>query len=262
MMHYSQKIHADISIASAPIAGQDYESHLMGTHTFVKAQDYHQQSAIQQAAIRVVLRQEIVYSFRTQQPVRLLQEYIQVNESLNPDKDSSTAFHLFVLCAEALTLCYGSGQKTPEAWEELEGRVQAWMDTKPVTFEPLLKREPNESLTGNVFPEIWLLNDCSVAAYSHYYICQILLVAHNPRRPQLGPRRAKAAEASNVSHLYSHISFIKTNSSHLLGHRISLGAMSGISAVLLCRIRTLRHACSLRQWRLQSVSAISDHVKV
>lgn len=38
-----------------------------------------------------------------------------------------------------------------------------------------------------------------VAAHQHYLICQILLVAHNPRRPQLGPRRDEAVEAGNVS---------------------------------------------------------------
>lgn len=39
----------------------------------------------------------------------------------------------------------------------------------------------------------------TVAAYQHYLICQILLVAHNPRTPRLGPRRAEAAIINDVS---------------------------------------------------------------
>lgn len=107
----------------------------------------------------MVLRQEIVIAFRTQRPVQLLREYVQVDGSLDQADDWTLAFHIIVLCAEVLTYCYGDEPKTAAAWDELSNRAQKWMDSKPVTFEPLLYRAQGERC-DQVFPEIWLLNDC------------------------------------------------------------------------------------------------------
>jgi hypothetical protein len=41
-----------------------------------------------------------------------------------------------------------------------------------------------------------------VAAHQHYLICQILLVSHNPRRPQLGPRRTESVDSTEVNTLF------------------------------------------------------------
>ncbi|SPO03269.1 uncharacterized protein DNG_05951 [Cephalotrichum gorgonifer] len=157
---------------SVPFAGQDIESHLRGTHTFVRAQELaHRPSGIRQAALRVVLRQEIVTAFRNQRPVQLLREYAQVDQSLDPGgaDDWASAFHVIVLCAEVLTCCYGDEAKARgagAAWEELSRKAQRWADEKPVSFEPLLRRAPGERGEDQVFPEIWLLNDCHAAAWS------------------------------------------------------------------------------------------------
>ena len=145
---------------SVPFAGQDFENHLMGTHTFVRAQEFHHPSGIRQAVFLVVLRQEIVIAFRTQRPVQLLREYIQVDRSLHKGDDWIIVFHIIVLCAEVLNHCYGEESKSPEAWRELSDRAKLWMDTKPTHFEPLLYRPRGESSAAQVFPEIWLLNDC------------------------------------------------------------------------------------------------------
>jgi hypothetical protein len=174
---------------------------------------------MQLAAFRVVLRQEIILTFRSQRPIQLLEKYVQVDQSLVEDDDWSLTFHLFVLCAEILTACYGDGPKDPNTWTELENRLQTWIRSRPPTFDPLIYRAPSGQLPdGNVFPEILLLNDCHgkalsaeirrlstlltgsvVGAHTHYLICQILLCAHDPRRTRLGPGRAEAAEATNVA---------------------------------------------------------------
>lgn len=132
----------------------------MGTHTFVRAQEFHHPSGIRQAVFLVVLRQEIVIAFRTQRPVQLLREYVQVDRSLETGDDWVIAFHIIVLCAEILNYCYGEDSKSPDAWMELSERVRRWMDTKPIQFEPLMYRNRGESSPDQVFPEIWLLNDC------------------------------------------------------------------------------------------------------
>ena len=159
------------------------ENHLMGTHTFVRLQEYAQSSPIRQAVFRVALRQEIVISFRTQRPVQLLREYVRADHSLTAgsqisvsgsgEDDWTLAFHIFVLCAEVLTFCYGEDNTdqqtldrplssstpvmTPQSWENLSWRAQHWMDTVPLSYEPLLY---HPSGPGRVFPTIMLLNDC------------------------------------------------------------------------------------------------------
>jgi len=110
--------------------------------------------------------------------------------------DWTLAFHIIVLCAEVLSYCYGDEPKTADAWHDLTDRTQSWMDSKPTSFEPL-QFVPRRTSEDQVFQEIWLLNDCHVAAHQHYLICQILLVAHDPRKPQLGPRRTEAVESIN-----------------------------------------------------------------
>lgn len=145
-------------MAPVPLVGKDTQSHLMGTHTFMRAQEYHP-SAIREAAFRVVLRQEIVVAFKTQCPVQLLPEYVQVDRSMDRSDDWILAFHIIVLCAEVLSFCYGDDPKLADAWDDLSGRVQSWMDSKPSSFEPIrfVRARMSES---QVFPEIWLLNDC------------------------------------------------------------------------------------------------------
>ncbi len=130
----------------------------MGTHTFVRAQEY-QPSSIGQAAFRVVLRQEIVVAFKTQSAIQLLPEYIQVDRSMEQSDDWTLAFHIIVLCAEVLSYCYGDEPKTADAWHDLANRTQSWMDSKPTSFEPL-QFVPCRTSDDQIFPEIWLLNDC------------------------------------------------------------------------------------------------------
>ncbi|OAA57594.1 Zn(2)-C6 fungal-type DNA-binding domain protein [Niveomyces insectorum RCEF 264] len=179
------------------IMGLDMENHLMGTHTFVRLQEYAQSSAIRQAVFRVVLRQEIVIAFRSQRPVQLLREYIRADRSLDQTStadDWTRAFHSFVLCAEVLTYCYGDVPKTPQSWDDLAWRAQKWLDTLPVSYAPLLYRDPGQD---GVFPTVMLLNDCHVAARQHNLLSRILLAAHDPRRPHLGPRAAEATKTTN-----------------------------------------------------------------
>ena len=136
----------------------DTQSHFLGTHTFTRAQEYHQPSGIRLAAFLVILRQEIAVAFRTQQPVQLLRQYVQVGKSLKQTDDWALAFHVIVLCAEVLTYCYGDTPKTPDAWDNLASRSRTWFETKPPSFDPLHCRPGRTEAT--VFPEIWLLNDC------------------------------------------------------------------------------------------------------
>lgn len=147
-------------LLAVPLVGQDTQSHFIGTHNFVRTQDYHQLSGIRQAALTVVLRQEIIVAFRSQQPVQLLTEYVQVDRSIKQADDWACAFHAIVLCAEVLTFCYGDEPKTRSAWDGLVSQAQSWLDSKPASFEPFYHPQPDRISGSEVFPEIWLLSDC------------------------------------------------------------------------------------------------------
>lgn len=153
----------------------------MGTHTFVRAQENYRPEGIRQAAFRVVLRQEIVIAFRSQRPVELLREYVQVDQSMDLTDDCTSAFHIIVLCAEVLTYCYGDGPKTLSEWNTLAGRTRSWMEIKPISFEPLLHRAPRQRSETQVFPEIWLLNDCHGTLKPPFSLTWMGLCSRYPR---------------------------------------------------------------------------------
>jgi hypothetical protein len=143
---------------AVPLVGSDTQGHLMGTHTFMRASEY-RPFGIREAVFRVVLRQEIVFAFKTQAALQLLPEYVQVDRAMERVDDWAFAFHIMVLCAEVLSYCYGEGPKLAEAWDDLSARVKSWIDSKPSSYEPLFC-VPTCVVKGQIFPQIWLLNDC------------------------------------------------------------------------------------------------------
>jgi hypothetical protein len=58
------------------------------------------------------------------------------------------------------------------------------MALKPLSFSPMYYKDADE---WNIFPEIWLLGDAVATGMQHYYLARILLTAHNPQLPRLGP---------------------------------------------------------------------------
>jgi hypothetical protein len=54
----------------------------------------------------------------------------------------------------------------------------------------------SDDVPGN-FPQALYLNDAVVTGVLHYLLIKVLLAAHNPRTPKLGPGQAKAAKTIN-----------------------------------------------------------------
>jgi hypothetical protein len=59
----------------------------------------------------------------------------------------------------------------------------------------------------NIFPEIWLLGDAVATGMQHYYLARILLTAHNPQLPRLGPA-SKIALRSMEEEIKSYVRII------------------------------------------------------
>ncbi|KAE8309187.1 hypothetical protein BDV41DRAFT_455244 [Aspergillus transmontanensis] len=87
--------------------------------------------------------------------------------------------------------CYDERSHTVKEYEQLWDYNQGWNRMAPPTFNPIYLRQPDRS-KGEVFPELWFLDDCIVTAIQHWHLARILLTAFDPRVPRLGPGRRAA----------------------------------------------------------------------
>ncbi|KAE8333572.1 hypothetical protein BDV39DRAFT_199291 [Aspergillus sergii] len=94
-------------------------------------------------------------------------------------------------CAHTLMYCYDERSHTVKEYEQLWDYNQGWNRMAPPTFNPIYLRQPDRS-KGEVFPELWFLDDCIVTAIQHWHLARILLAAFDPRVPRLGPGRRAA----------------------------------------------------------------------
>ncbi|KAK3049845.1 hypothetical protein LTS18_012682 [Coniosporium uncinatum] len=176
-----------------PLSGADTQSHLLGTHIFLQAQESHTMTGgLRQAAYWVALRQEIYIAFVSQRSIVPTLEHCAIERSLEPGDDCTWANRIIVHCAHVIKYCFGDASKTTSLYDGLVEYCERWMTFKPPSFDPMFLREPtNADGDGGgkdkIFPEIWLLNDAVVTALQHYHLARILLSAHNPKVPRLGP---------------------------------------------------------------------------
>ncbi|XHG05747.1 hypothetical protein AWENTII_008960 [Aspergillus wentii] len=182
----------------APLVGVDDETYLRGTHVFLNAQAATavRDDGLQRAAFWVGFRQEFHKAFLQQ---RVFQFDLNCcNDStyrlLDPVDDFTWANRIILHCANALMYCYGEQDRTMKNYDELVEYNQGWQALTPPTFNPIYCKEADRS-KGEVFPEVWYLDDCIVTAMQHLHLAKILLTVFNPKIPRLGPsRRAAVAQ--------------------------------------------------------------------
>lgn len=183
-------------------------------------------SGLRNAAYWVALRQEILTAFSKQRPFRLPLGPCKSYRSFEPADDYVWADRLVIHCADVLQYCFGSEDEmmsrdqtrfsqfasasTPDdmllplatsttvaapdmtqaqrvaRYEELSGFDALWAELCPASFTPIYTRDAERS-RGEVFPEIWYLNNCHVAGIQHLELSRILLAVYNPKIPRLGP---------------------------------------------------------------------------
>ncbi|KAF4345994.1 hypothetical protein FBEOM_16 [Fusarium beomiforme] len=80
------------------------------------------------------------------------------------------------------------------AWKRLQEAQERWWAERPWHFHPMYINEHPDS---GSFPQALYLNDAVATGVLHYLLIQVLLAAHNPRIPKLGPGQAKAAKSIN-----------------------------------------------------------------
>lgn len=181
-----------------PVAPPGPEFHLMGTRVFLAAQEktLSDFSGLRLAAFWVALRQEIYMAFVHSRPVHANFVLRDIGKLIQPDDNGSGfANGVIIHCANCLRYCYGSEEWSGVgAWKELREFQERWWREKPWYFQPAWASEPE---SNGIFPTEIYLSDAVVTGLQHYHLARILLIAHNPEMPKLGPGQVSAFRKTN-----------------------------------------------------------------
>ncbi|KAL6414339.1 hypothetical protein AUP68_00857 [Ilyonectria robusta] len=111
--------------------------------------------------------------------------------------DRARANKMLVELLATVQYCFGDDKNT-STYDRLLESSSTWMMTNPSSFTPVMirRRQGRE-----VFPEIWLLNDCVAAGLQYFHLARILLVVHDPRVPRLCRAGQEASRWIDVSFL-------------------------------------------------------------
>ncbi|CAM1507501.1 Fc.00g071420.m01.CDS01 [Cosmosporella sp. VM-42] len=175
-----------------PISGEATESHLLGTRAFIAAQISMDLTGLRLAAFLLAVRQEIYMGFVHNRTVDSSFFLIDLDSLLHPgDSDCGYANRIIFHCLTCLRYCYGPGERRIAQWNELNDRLDTWWRNKPKCFEALWVNWCDESF----FPEIWYLSDAVITGIQHYHLARVLMAAHSPTIPRLGPAHTRASRA-------------------------------------------------------------------
>ena len=185
----------EIEVPLSGVSPSDQQSHLLGANTFLTAQVRSTfEGGLRQAAFWVGLRQEIYVAFVNQRSIIPELGYCNIDRSLEAAPDHVWACRIVVLCADVIRYCFGDGDHATPTYNFLANAVAQWFECKPASWTPVYHRVPGED---EVFPEIWYMGDDIIVGMDHYHIARILLSAHNPKLPRLGPKRTAAIKATD-----------------------------------------------------------------
>lgn len=181
-----------------PLSGHspaDQQGHLLGANTFLTAQVHStSESGLRQAAFWVGLRQEIYVAFVNQRSIIPELGYCNIDRSFEAAPDHVWACRIVILCADVIRYCFGDSDHSTAAYTFLAESVARWHESKPASWTPVYYRAPGQD---EAFPEVWYIGDDIIVGMDHYYIARILLSAHNPKLPRLGPNRTAALKATD-----------------------------------------------------------------
>lgn len=178
-----------------PLSGfspsNDQPSHLLGSHIFISAQERAVDGGgLREAAFWIGLRQDIYVAFVNQHSSIPTLDYCNITVCEAGAPNHIWSRNMVALCAEVIRYCFAedgesNGVRPNVTYTWLARSITDWYESKPDTFAPLYYEPASED---NVFPEMWFSCDEIVVGLQHYYLAKMLLSAHNPTIPRLGPR--------------------------------------------------------------------------
>ncbi|KAL9109913.1 MAG: hypothetical protein Q9227_005436 [Pyrenula ochraceoflavens] len=178
-----------------PLAGKESQYHLFGTHVFISAQERTAKSGgLRLAAYWVGLRQEVYVALLGARPIMPQLEYCNIDRSFEPADEGTWANRIIVHCAEVLRYCFGDEAQSVAVYENLVEYCEGWEASKPPSLTPVYFKPAEQGL---IFPELWYLNDAAVTGCQHLHLAKLLLAAHNPKIPRLGPKQRIAMQETD-----------------------------------------------------------------
>ncbi|KPM44085.1 hypothetical protein AK830_g2400 [Neonectria ditissima] len=130
------------------------------------------------------LRQELFLAVLNQIPLNIDVTHSRFDLLTQNGDDRARANRMLVDLLATVQYCFGDDKSTA-TYDRLLDSSSHWMMTNPSSFTPVMIRRRQ---AGEVFPDIWLLNDCVAAGLQYFHLARILLVVYDPRVPRL--RRA------------------------------------------------------------------------
>ncbi|KAI1120606.1 hypothetical protein F5Y10DRAFT_258052 [Nemania abortiva] len=170
-----------------PFSPADPQSHLIGTRALLAARDRSRKlSKLWVAVFWVALRQEIFMALthsRSVHPDLLIEDIVSPGGP--PECDCDYANRVIFQAALCVQYCFGEKERQLPTWEELNNSLDRWYAERPWQFYPMSCEEDED----HFLPEPKFLSDAGVTGSQHYYLARLVLEAHNPTTPKLGPAR-------------------------------------------------------------------------
>ncbi|CAF9925192.1 MAG: hypothetical protein ALECFALPRED_003083 [Alectoria fallacina] len=212
--------------------GGDSVRHIMATSAFLPACGGRLSSPLRRAVFWLHLRAEIYAACSHQRIVQADLENCTF-ESLDTSLDNDFWLHKALwICAQTLQWAYG-GDPTPAKWRELCQLIEEWSDKRPSSFDPLFfkPRNPSHNLW---FPEATYATDehakVKVVAAHFLYLAKLLLTAHDPNIPRIGPQMKSALAEMNETAL----SYVRMLCGSALSNSFVPARFTASLAIIMC----------------------------
>ena len=182
--------------------GADSQRHIFGTSLFLPARGACLSSRLRRAIFWAHLRQEIYVACTQQRPVHVDIENGTFDPSMEPADDHVWVHRALWICARVVQWAFGD-DPTHASWRELKHLVDEWDRRRPKSFAPVFLRGrcPSED---RWFPEICYVTDDHVTGCQFLLLGRLILTAHDPTIPRIGPRM-RPAIAKMQEEVCSHV---------------------------------------------------------
>ena len=165
--------------------GADSQRHICGTSLFLPAKGACLSSRLRRAGFWCHLRQEIYVACSQQRTVHLDLENCPVDSSMEQAADEVWVQRALWICARVVQWAFGD-ERAHHLWVELKQLLQEWERRKPNSFAPIFFRDRDPS-HDRWFPEICYTTDDHVTSNQFLLLAKLLLTAHDPTIPRIGP---------------------------------------------------------------------------
>ncbi|KAK5678755.1 hypothetical protein LTS10_009199 [Elasticomyces elasticus] len=184
-----------------PITGRDSQDHLMGTQAIVRTYEQHSEiqavpSGLLQAAKMAALRQDMYMSLTTQRPMMLTRRGMLPKTAegmIRQWSDDEWANAAVGHCSDVLEYVFSAEQRSIDQYQILQAANEEWRLSKPASCAPYyVDHSPRSAL-----PNLSFVADWHTMGSMYNLLASLLLEAHDPTLPRLGPSRRMAVASAD-----------------------------------------------------------------